>query len=108
MIVDNIEQAVDILDLPRAQFKRSGILSAKAARAAAREGQALLWVDLCLVVWGPPPDHPDGTDESSPIYLALYADGQVQDLTFEYKGPEAQRSTALVNQALLMLLDTLP
>jgi nicotinamide mononucleotide (NMN) deamidase PncC len=108
LIVDDLEQAVDILDLPRAQFKRSGILSAKAARAAAREGQALLWVDICFVVWGPPPDPLGDTEEPSPIYLAFYADGQVQDLTFEYKGAENQRSAALVNQALLMLLDALP
>jgi nicotinamide mononucleotide (NMN) deamidase PncC len=108
LILDDVEKAVDVLDLPRPQFKKQGILSAKAARAAAREGQELLWVDLCLVVWGPPLDRPGEEGLPRKAYLALFAAGEVHDLAFEYDGPEAQRSDVLVHQALRMLRQALP
>jgi nicotinamide mononucleotide (NMN) deamidase PncC len=108
LILDDVEKAVDVLDLPRPQFRKQGILSAKAARAAAREGQELLWVDLCLVVWGPPVDQPVVEDVRQATYLALFAAGEVHDLAFEYDGPEAQRLDALVHQAMRMLRQALP
>jgi len=51
LVVDTVEEAVGLLGLPRRQFEKAGVFSAKAARAAARAGREFLDVDLCLAVW---------------------------------------------------------
>ena len=79
LVTDNLEEAIVLMDLPRPQFKNKGDFSAKAARAAAREGLGFLGVHLCMVVWAK-----SSTLEASlehPIHLAVSVSGEVVDQT---------------------------
>lgn len=52
LILEDINEAIILMDLPRPQFRNKGDFSAKAARAAAREGLGFLGVQACIVLWG--------------------------------------------------------
>jgi nicotinamide-nucleotide amidase len=106
LIVDGVEEAINLLDLPRAQFKKAGDFSAKAARAAAREGRAFLEVDLCLAVWVPAPIA-DDSRERQPMHIALDTGQEVMVQIFQYEGPSEQAAGELVNQALDMVRQAL-
>jgi nicotinamide mononucleotide (NMN) deamidase PncC len=100
LILDDVEQAIDVLGLPRPQLETTGTLSAKAARAAAREGQALLGVDICLAVWAGPLGESPGAERPAPIYLAVASDQGVQEEAFQPEAGAARDSDALVARAL--------
>ncbi len=99
LVVDTVEEAIGLLDLPRPQFKKAGDFSAKAARAAARGGRAFLEVDLCLAVWvrGPMASDPA---ERQPMHIALDTGQDVIVKTFQYGGHTERAIGWLVNRAL--------
>jgi nicotinamide-nucleotide amidase len=99
VVVDRVEEAIGLLDLPRHQFKKAGDFSAKAARAAAREGRTFLEVDLCLAVWVQAPIA-DDPRERQPLYIALDTSREVIIETLQYGGPRERAMGWLVNQAL--------
>jgi nicotinamide mononucleotide (NMN) deamidase PncC len=96
LVVDNLEEAIVLLDLPRPQFKNKGDFSAKAARAAAREGRGFLGVRTSLVVWA----KGDTLQESlkHPLYLAINVEGEVVSEKVQVMGPDH-----LVEWAMTML-----
>jgi nicotinamide mononucleotide (NMN) deamidase PncC len=102
LVVDKVEEAIHILDLPRPQFKKAGDFSAKAARAAAREGRAFLEVDLCLAVWAQAPIA-DDSEERQPMHIALDTGQQVMVQTFQYEEHSERAADWLVNRALDMV-----
>ena len=106
LIVDEVEEAVNLLGLPRAQFKKAGDFSAKAARAAAREGRAFLEVDLCLAVWARAPIA-EGSRERQPMHIALHTGQEVIVQTFQYEGHGEQATDWLVKRALDMVRQAL-
>ena len=102
LIVNQVEEAIGLLDLPRSQFKKEGDFSAKAARAAAREGRAFLGVDLCLAVWVRAPIADDPA-ERQPMHIALDTGQEVTAQTFQYGGHSERATGWLVNRALDMV-----
>jgi nicotinamide-nucleotide amidase len=102
LIVDTVGEAIGLLDLPRPQFEKAGDFSAKAARAAAREGRGFLEVDLCLAVWvrALVADDPK---ERQPLHIALATAQEVTVQTFQYGGPSERATGWLVNRALDMV-----
>jgi nicotinamide mononucleotide (NMN) deamidase PncC len=102
LIVDEVGEAIDLLDLPRPQFRKAGDFSAKAARAAAREGRAFLGVDLCLAVWGPAPVAED-PGKRQPLHIVLDTGQEVVAQTVLYGGQSEQATGELVNRALDMV-----
>ena len=106
LIVDKVEEAINLLELPRAQFKKAGDFSAKAARAAAREGRAFLEVDLCLAVWARAPIA-EGSRERQPMHIALHTGQEVIVQTFQYEGHGEQATDWLVKRALDMVRQAL-
>ncbi|MEA3344920.1 MAG: CinA family nicotinamide mononucleotide deamidase-related protein [Chloroflexota bacterium] len=102
LIVDDVGEAIGLLDLPRPQFGKAGDFSAKAARAAAREGRSFLGVDLCLAVWarGPIADDPR---ERLPIHIALHTGQDAVSQTFQYGGHSERAEGWLVSRALDMV-----
>ncbi|HDQ73342.1 MAG TPA: hypothetical protein ENN19_14805, partial [Chloroflexi bacterium] len=68
LIVDDVGEAIGLMDLPRPQFKKAGDFSAKAARAAARAGRDFLGVHVCLAVWAQGPVDPEAEQT---VYVAL-------------------------------------
>ena len=107
LIVDTVEEAIGLLALPRPQFKKAGAFSAKAARAAAREGRAFLEVDLCLAVWVRTPIADDvlgnSPAERQPMHIALDTGQEVIVRTFQYGGHTERATAWLVNRALDMV-----
>ncbi len=92
LIVDQIEEAIVLLDLPRPQFKKAGDFSAKAARAAARSGRAFLEVHLCLVVWGRAPGA-GAVEEQPPVYyVALDTGRRVVDHVVQIERRDDERA----------------
>lgn len=108
LVLKDVEQAAGILGLPRPQFKKVGIFSAKAARAAAREGRVFLGVNVCLVLWGPPPDQPVDPDQPAPVYLAAYAGKDVAACTYQPSVPGEHMQEGLVGLALNLIREVLP
>jgi len=104
LILDEVEKAVELLGLPRVQFKRAGDFSAKAARAAAREGQAFLGVRLCLAVWAPPPDSTPAPDEQV-VYVAFNTGKEVIEERFPYEGTDPAALDRLADRTLQWILD---
>jgi len=102
LIVDEVEEAIDLLDLPRPQFGRAGDFSAKAAQLAAREGRAFLGVDLCLAVWVPAPIADDPRAQQ-PMHIALDTGQEAIVQPFQYGGPSERATGWLVNRALDMV-----
>jgi len=104
--VDTMEQAIDALQLPAAQFKSSGEFSAKAVRAAARQGRTFLDVDLCLAVCMlPMPSQVAAVRETA--YVALDDGQNLRERTLQYEGASdtmaewvAAHALALVHEAL--------
>jgi nicotinamide mononucleotide (NMN) deamidase PncC len=84
LVTEDLEEAIVLLDLPRPQFKNKGDFSAKAARAAAREGRSFLGVSLCMVAWAKGPTLEESLGH--PIHLALSVSGDVVDQTVEVMG----------------------
>ena len=107
LIVDTVEEAIGLLDLPRPQFEQAGDFSAKAARAAARGGRAFLEVGLCLAVWvrAPMADDVLGNSlaERQPMYIALDTGQEVTVRTYQYGGHTERATAWLVNRALDMV-----
>ena len=79
LVTDDLEEAIVLIDLPRPQFKNKGDFSAKAPRAAAREGRGFLGVSLCMVVWAKGPTLEESLEH--PIHLAVSVGGDVVDQT---------------------------
>jgi hypothetical protein len=119
MVIDDAEEAIEILDLPRPQFEKAGDYSAKAARAAAREGRSFLGVNLCLVAWSEPlidlEAMPDGEptpeqDEDTlphPVRLALNTGRNVVDQTIYVERLDTEAKRYIINQAMEMLRQAL-
>jgi len=118
LIVDQVEEAIGLLDLPRPQLKKAGAFSVKAARAAARGGRAFLEVDLCLAVWVRAPIADDPGDRQPmhialdtgqkvtlrhPMHIALDSGQKVTLRTFHYGGHSERATAWLVNRALDMV-----
>ncbi len=106
--VDRVEKAINLLDLPRPQFRKAGDFSAKAARAAARVGRGFLGAGLCLVVWAPAPDDEWQTPQT--IHIALATPRGVVDEALRYEGNRegaadwiADRALEIVKQQLAAL-----
>ena len=102
LIIDTVEEAIGLLDLPRAQFKKAGDFSTKAARAAARAGRPFLEVGFCLAVWARAPMASD-PGERHPMHIALDTGQKVTVRTFQYGGHSERAMAWLVNRALDMV-----
>lgn len=98
LVVDELEQAIGLMNLPRPQFKKAGDFSAKAARAAAREGRGFLGVDVCVAVWTEGPLSPE-----RPVYLAVATSQEVTYQVLQIEDPTAQGVEWVVHQALKMV-----
>jgi hypothetical protein len=119
MVIDDAQEAIEILNLPRPQFKKAGDYSAKAARAAAREGRSFLGVNFCLVAWSEPlvdlEALPDGeplpeqttSELPHPVRLALNTGRQVIDQTIYVKRLDTEAKRYIVNQAMEMVRQAL-
>ncbi len=103
LIVDDVDEAIGLMALPRPQFKKAGDFSAKAARAAAREGRAFLGVNLCLAVWAKGPI----SEEEQTIYVALNTARQVVDAAYEVGGATGKDGVWLADQVLDMVWQAL-
>lgn len=97
--VETVEDAIDLLSLPEQQFKAMGSFSAKAARAAAREGLEFLDVTWCLVVWAEPLPATGGPVTET-VYLALNTGGEILEEVHHYDGPAAEMHDWLAGRAL--------
>jgi nicotinamide mononucleotide (NMN) deamidase PncC len=102
LVVDQVEKAIELLDLPRPQFQKAGEFSAKAARAAAREARAFLGVDLCLAVWARPP-----LVEGQTVHLALATGEDVISRTLRLEGRGEEEVRRLTERALRMVRQAL-
>jgi len=100
LILDDVGEAIGLMALPRPQFKKAGDFSAKAARAAAREGRGFLGVNLCLAVWA---KAPVTEDEAQIVYVALNTGREVIDEAYEVGGDTGHDADWLVDRALEML-----
>jgi nicotinamide mononucleotide (NMN) deamidase PncC len=106
LCVDTIEEAIDILGLPTAQFRTAGAFSAKAIRAAAREGRTFLEVDLCLAVGMlPTPAQPAAVRETA--YLALDDGQNLAERTLEYEGASDGMAGWVAGQAVALVYEAL-
>jgi nicotinamide mononucleotide (NMN) deamidase PncC len=104
LILDDVEEAIGLMALPRPQFKRAGSFSAKAARAAAREGRGLLGVSLCLTVWA---RGPITEKEQQTVYVAINTAREVIDEAYEVGGETGHDADWLADRALEMVLRAL-
>jgi len=102
LIVDTVEEAIGLLDLPRAQLKKAGDFSPQAAQAAARAGRAFLEVDFCLAVWVRAPIA-DDPSKRQPMHIALDTGREVIVQTFQYGGHSERATGWLVNRTLDMV-----
>lgn len=104
LILDDVGDAIGLMALPRPQLEKAGDFSAKAARAAAREGRGFLGVNLCIAVWarGPITD-----EESQTVHVALNTGREVTDETHEVGGGTGRDALWLADRALEMLLKAL-
>jgi len=104
LVVETVQEAIGLMALPRPQFKKAGDFSAKAARAAAREGRAFLGVNLCLAVWA------RGSiteDEEQTVYVALNTAREVLDAAYEVGGATGRDGIWLADRALKMVWEAL-
>jgi len=98
LVVDDVEEAIGLMALPRSQFKKAGDFSAKAARAAARDGRAFLGVNLCLAVWAR-----GACTGEHPIHVALATGREVITQTLQIEGQGERAVDWLVDRALDMV-----
>lgn len=105
LIVDEVEKAIGLMDLPRPQFKNAGDFSAKAARAAAREGRAFLGVSVCVAVWAPAPE--DEWAQPHPVHIAVDAGREKACQTLQCEAPKEKALDGIARQALEMVQRTL-
>ena len=116
LVVDTVDEAIGLLDLPRPQFEKAGGFSSQAARAAAREGRAFLETDLCLAVWVRTPcavaqDEVFAAEDVTvnelgqrhPMHIALATGQDVTLRTHQYGGHRERATPWLVNRALDMV-----
>jgi nicotinamide mononucleotide (NMN) deamidase PncC len=104
--VATIQEAIDALELPAAQFKSSGAFSAKAVRAAARQGRTFLEVDLCLAVCMlPMPSHVAAVREMA--YIALDDGQNLAERTLQYDGASDIVAEWVAGQALALVAEAL-
>jgi len=104
LVLDDVEEAIGVMGLPRPQFKQAGGLSAKAARAAAREGRRFLGVQVCLAVWA---EGRVREEEQQTVFLAVDAGRDVIDEAFEVGGGTGHDEGWLADRALDMVLEAL-
>jgi nicotinamide mononucleotide (NMN) deamidase PncC len=104
LILDDVEEAIGLMALPRPQLKKAGSFSAKAARAAAREGRGFLGVNLCLTVWA---RGPITQEERQTVYVALNTSREVIDEAYEVGGETGLDADWLADRALEMVLRAL-
>lgn len=104
LVVESVEEAIGLMALPRPQFKKAGDFSAKAARAAAREGRTFLGVNLCLAVWA---RGPITEDREQMVYVALNTARQVIDEAYEVGGATGRDGVWLADRALEMVWEML-
>lgn len=104
LVVEDIGEAIGLLALPRPQLKKAGDFSAKAARAAAREGRAFLGVNLCLVVWARGPIMEERTQR---VFVALNTARRVMDEIYDVGGETGRNGTWLADRALEMVWEVL-
>jgi nicotinamide mononucleotide (NMN) deamidase PncC len=104
LIVDDVQEAIGLMALPRPQFKKAGDFSAKAARAAAREGRAFLGVNLCLAVWA---GGPIGEEQGQTVHVALNTARRVIDETYEVGGDTGRDGVWLADRSLEMVWEAL-
>jgi nicotinamide mononucleotide (NMN) deamidase PncC len=100
LILDDVEDAIGLMALPRPQFKKAGDFSGKAARAAAREGRGFLGVNLCLAVWA---RGPITKEEQQTVYVALNTARDVIDEAYEVGGENSRDAAWLADRALEMV-----
>jgi nicotinamide mononucleotide (NMN) deamidase PncC len=101
LVLDDVEEAIGLMALPRPQFKKAGDFSAKATRAAAREGRGFLGVNLCLAVWA---RGPIAKEEQQTVYVALNTAREVIDEAYEVGGETGHDADWLADRALEMVL----
>lgn len=104
LVVTDVAEAIGLMALPRPQFKKAGDFSAKAARAAAREGRGFLGVNLCLAVWG---RAPISTKEVQTVYVALSTGRRVVHEAYEVGGETGKDGVWLADRALEMVWEAL-
>mgnify|MGYP003681883262 CR=1 FL=1 len=102
LILNNPQEAAQILSLTSEQAGGEFLYSAKAAQAAAQAGRETLEADLCLAVWVPM-CIADDPRERQPMYLALDTGQDVIVRTFQYGGHRERATGWLVNRALDMV-----
>jgi len=104
LVVEDVEEAIGLLALPRPQFKKAGDFSAKAARAAAREGRGFLGVNLCLAIWAQGP-----VDEQvvQTVYVALGTGQRADVQAYEVGGDTGRDGIWLADRALEMVWEAL-
>lgn len=104
LIVDGVDEAIGLMALPRPQFKKAGDFSAKAARAAAREGRSFLGVNLCVAVWA---RGPISDQEEQTVYVAFNTGRQVIDEEYEVGGATGKDGIWLADRTLEMVWEVL-
>lgn len=104
LILDDVEEAIGLMALPRPQLKKAGGFSAKAARAAAREGRSFLGVNLCVAVWA---KGPITEDDVQTVHVALHTGREAVDETYEVGGGTERDGDWLADRALGMVLQAL-
>ncbi|MFP4395113.1 MAG: CinA family protein [Anaerolineales bacterium] len=105
LVTDDLQEAIELMNLPRPQFRNAGDFSRKAARAAAREGIAFLGVNLCLVAWG----EEFTLDETKrrPVHLAVATNREVLDEMLYIEGEREVAADQIVAAVLRLAQDLL-
>lgn len=105
LVIEDIEDVIEILDLPRPQFQSAGDLSLKAARAAARQGRSFLGANVCLVVWARALTEPDRGQDV--VHIAVTTGQEMAAESFEYEGEPEGIADWLVKRAMYLLQQAL-
>ncbi len=105
LVTDDLQEAIELLNLPRPQLRNAGDFSLKAARAAARAGLAFLGVHLCLVAWGE--EFTLDETERRPVHLAVATSREVLDETIHIEGEREVAADQIVVAVLRMAQDLL-
>lgn len=106
LVREDVEDVIEILDLPRPQFRSAGDFSLKAARAAAREGRGFLGVRVSLVVWARGLLTESEADEDV-AHVAVTTDRETFGESFEYDGEPQAAADWLVERAMTVLQQAL-